>query len=67
MLPSQQTREYPMMSINISESIVEKIPRILRGGAFLNHPALVRSAVRLGHAPASRYASYGFRPSRTYH
>ena len=54
-------------SINISESIVEKNPRILRGGSFVIQPAYVRSADRNGNAPASRISNSGFRPSRTYH
>ena len=53
--------------INISESIVEKNPRILRGGSFGNPPAVVRSAYRNRDAPAYRYSNFGFRPSRTYH
>ena len=53
--------------INISESIVEKNPRLLRGGAFGVHPANVRSADRFGNAPSYRYTVDGFRPSRTYH
>jgi formylglycine-generating enzyme required for sulfatase activity len=52
--------------INIHESIVEKTPRILRGGAFIYPPANVRSALRDWGAPANRISSYGFRPSRTY-
>ena len=53
--------------INISESVVEKIPRLLRGGSFSYLPAVVRSAYRIWHAPANRNADVGFRPSRTYH
>jgi serine/threonine protein kinase/formylglycine-generating enzyme required for sulfatase activity len=53
-------------SISISEYIREKNPRLLRGGAFLDLPAVVRSASRVWNAPANRYTSYGFRPSRTY-
>ena len=53
--------------INISESIVEKNPRLLRGGAFDDRPASVRSANRNWNAPANRCTYYGFRPSRTYH
>ena len=34
--------------INISESIKQENPRLLRGGAFDDRPALVRSADRLG-------------------
>ena len=54
-------------SINISESIVEKNPRLLRGGTFNDRPALVRSAYRSGDAPSYRDTNIGFRPSRTYH
>ena len=53
--------------INISESIVEKNPRLLRGGSFDNQPAIVRSANRNRDAPSYRGTNYGFRPSRTYH
>ena len=52
--------------ISILECINEKYPRLLQGGAFLVLPAVVRSASRSRNAPASRYADYGFRPSRTY-
>ncbi len=53
--------------INISESIVEKNVRLLRGGSFIPQPALVRSAYRVWFAPAVRNSNLGFRPSRTYH
>ena len=52
--------------INISESINEKNPRLLRGGAFDDHPADVRSANRNGNAPSNRDTDYGFRPARTW-
>ena len=42
-------------------------PRFLRGGAFNDRPAEVRSANRFWYAPASRLSYIGFRPSRTYH
>ena len=35
-------------------SVVEKHPRLLRGGTFLNRPAYVRSANRIWFAPADR-------------
>ena len=54
-------------SINISASIVEQNPRLLRGGTFSGLPAFVRSAVRSLFAPAGRNLNLGFRPSRTYH
>ena len=53
--------------INISESIIEKNPRLLRGGSFDDHPANVRSAGRSWDAPSNRSTFNGFRPSRTYH
>ena len=52
--------------ITISESVVEKTPRILRGGAFYYRPAFVRSANRDLLAPSHRFSYGGFRPSRTY-
>jgi len=52
--------------INIYSRINEKNPRILRGGAFSDRAAIVRSAYLVWNAPASRYTNYGFRPSRTY-
>jgi serine/threonine protein kinase/formylglycine-generating enzyme required for sulfatase activity len=50
-----------------SESVVEKNPRILRGGTFVNRPAIVRSAYRLWDAPSGRYTLSGFRPCKTYY
>ena len=52
--------------IIILEYINEKIPRLLRGGAFDDQPAYVRSALRYRNAPSYRVASLGFRPARTY-
>jgi formylglycine-generating enzyme required for sulfatase activity len=52
--------------INTSASSVEKYPRLLRGGAFIDPPAIVRSAKRDWGAPAYRGTHVGFRPSRTY-
>ena len=53
--------------ISISESIVEKSPRPLRGGAFYDRPAIVRSAFHSRYVPSTRFFSNGFRSSRTYH
>jgi len=52
-------------SIKISAH-VDIITRLLRGGAFGNQPALVRSAYRNGSAPSFRLDYVGFRPARTY-
>jgi formylglycine-generating enzyme required for sulfatase activity len=52
--------------LSTSESIIEKNPRVLRGGTFVNRPAIVRSAYRLWDAPSGRYTLSGFRPCRTY-
>ncbi len=52
--------------ITITESIVAKNPRILRGGTFIGGAAGVRSANRNRGAPANRDGNNGFRPSRTY-
>jgi formylglycine-generating enzyme required for sulfatase activity len=53
-------------NINISEYIVDRHPRLLRGVAFDGLPAGVRSAIRFWNTPAFRITNYGFRPSRTY-
>ena len=53
--------------INISASIIERNPRILRGGAFDSRSASVRSANRGRYRPSYRIIGIGFRPSRTYH
>ena len=53
--------------INIQLSIIDKHPRLLRGGAFGDHPAIVRSAFRVWSQPSYRSIYYGFRLARTYH
>jgi formylglycine-generating enzyme required for sulfatase activity len=60
-------KETAVDNINIQSSIISSDPRLLRGGSFTNRPALVRSANRLGYAPANRVTFSGFRPSRTYY
>jgi formylglycine-generating enzyme required for sulfatase activity len=50
-----------------SEVIIEKNPRVLRGGTFVNRPAIVRSAYRLWDAPSGRYTLSGFRICRSYY
>jgi formylglycine-generating enzyme required for sulfatase activity len=52
--------------INKLEYTVDKFPRLLRGAAFADPPADVRSAGRPGYAPADRFTSGGFRPAMTY-
>jgi formylglycine-generating enzyme required for sulfatase activity len=52
--------------INTYESVVEKNPRLLRGGSFVDRPAYVRSANRDRGAPSFRNTFVGFRPARTY-
>ncbi len=47
------------------EYIVDKHPRLVRGGTFINQPAGVRSASRLRFAPSNRGPRAGFRPTRT--
>ena len=55
MLSNPERREnMTMMIINRSESIHEKNPRLLRGGAFVIEPAYVRSANRNWYAPSDR-------------
>ena len=50
----------------ISIDHTETNPRILRGGAFSNRPALVRSANRGWYLPSDRDINDGFRIARTY-
>ncbi len=52
--------------IDMLSYIIDKHPRIFRGGSFYLLPAVVRSANRIWYAPANRHTDYGFRPSRTY-
>ena len=48
------------------DAIIDAIPRLLRGGTFVNRPAIVRSADRLWNAPTYRLIIDGFRLARTY-
>jgi formylglycine-generating enzyme required for sulfatase activity len=52
--------------INTSEHVINRRPRVLRGGSVVDLPANVRSADRGGSAPYVRGTNYGFRPARTY-
>ena len=45
--------------------MIDDIPRLLRGTAFDNRPAVVRSARRSWLAPTYRLMYLGFRPART--
>ena len=51
--------------INIRLSIIDKHPRLLRGGSFNDPPAVVRSADRDRLAPSIRVTNHGFRLART--
>jgi formylglycine-generating enzyme required for sulfatase activity len=53
-------------NINNFESIDQATPRLLRGGGFMNKPALVRAADRGAGSPPGSSANNGFRPARTY-
>jgi formylglycine-generating enzyme required for sulfatase activity len=53
-------------TIDKSERVREKLPRLLLGGSFTNPPAGVRAPGRRGNAPSLRDTSYGFRLARTY-
>jgi formylglycine-generating enzyme required for sulfatase activity len=53
-------------TINASEHVLEKFPRLLLGGSFTNPPQGIRAAGRRGNAPSLRDTSYGFRLARTY-
>ena len=44
---------------------IDRTPRSLRGGSFIDTPALVRSAHSLQFEPSLHSAYFGFRPART--
>ncbi len=48
------------------KQVLEKTPRGLRGGSFLNRPALVRSGNRDRVRPGNLYVGGGFRAARTF-
>jgi formylglycine-generating enzyme required for sulfatase activity len=52
--------EEDMLQILSSDS------RVLRGGSFIHHAVILRSACRFGSAPADRGRPAGFRPARTF-
>jgi serine/threonine protein kinase/formylglycine-generating enzyme required for sulfatase activity len=62
----------PQRSTAVSDDTVaiqpveDRVPRVLRGGAFDVHPQFLRSASRVDTAPANRDAVIGLRPVRTY-
>jgi formylglycine-generating enzyme required for sulfatase activity len=47
------------------EFVLDKAPRLLRGGAYFNRWPYVRSANRLWIIPSQQDVDYGFRPART--
>jgi formylglycine-generating enzyme required for sulfatase activity len=53
-------------TINVSEHVLEKRPRLLLSGSFAQPPAGIRASGRRGNAPSLRDASYGFRLARTH-
>jgi formylglycine-generating enzyme required for sulfatase activity len=63
---STQGRRVYDDNISISELLMDKHPRLLRGGAFTYRPASVRSAYRSWDAPTNRSIDSGFRLARTY-
>jgi formylglycine-generating enzyme required for sulfatase activity len=52
-------------NITKSECVDDRVPRLLRSGAFISLPAYARSAYRYRAAPSLRNDDLGFRPSRT--
>jgi formylglycine-generating enzyme required for sulfatase activity len=49
-----------------TEALSDTVIRVLRGGSFVLHSSIVRSAFRYFLQPTYRYLTNGFRPSRTY-
>jgi len=52
--------------IKTYDFVIEKHPRLVRGGTFVNQPVAIRSASRVRFAPSNRGARAGFRPVRTF-
>jgi formylglycine-generating enzyme required for sulfatase activity/tetratricopeptide (TPR) repeat protein len=52
-------------TINASEQVLEKRPRLVLGGSFALPPAGARAPGRRGNAPSVRDIAYGFRLART--
>jgi formylglycine-generating enzyme required for sulfatase activity len=52
--------------IDLRLAVYERIPRLIRGGAFTGQTAFVRSAQRNGLSPSFRNSDLGFRPARTW-
>ena len=46
--------------------LVDKVPRVLRGGLFSTHVSYIRSADRNWHLPSYRDLYFGFRVARTF-
>ena len=61
--PSRKGTSYDR--IVLYEYIYSHVPRVLRGGAFSDPPANVRSAFRVPSAPSSRPRNVGFRLAKT--
>lgn len=53
--------EYPQMDVVDPQGTEKGEFRVLRGGSWLNSPALCRSAYRDGMQPGLRYRNFGFR------
>jgi formylglycine-generating enzyme required for sulfatase activity len=49
-----------------NDDTIDDAIRVLRGGSFLNDPAVLRSAIRHGNGSALRNRFIGFRLARTY-
>jgi serine/threonine protein kinase/formylglycine-generating enzyme required for sulfatase activity len=60
------TRYQPGGTESPSDDAIDDIPRLLRGGTFTYHPALIRSADRNSSAPTYRGIIFGLRLARTY-
>jgi len=56
----------PVEDIEDIKDIEDKLLRVLRGGGFLDHPVIVRSAYRSIVSPSYRGVTAGLRPARTY-
>jgi formylglycine-generating enzyme required for sulfatase activity/tetratricopeptide (TPR) repeat protein len=62
---SQERRALKSGTRSMIGLVIEKAPRLLRGGTYYDLPALLRSSYRDWSTPSSHIVNVGFRPSRT--
>jgi eukaryotic-like serine/threonine-protein kinase len=64
--PLRKRRGLLYDEIEMIEHVYEKDPRLARGGPFSGPAENLRTSIRSGWAPATRYPHWGFRPAKTF-